>query len=496
MERTPTGLGGRTEDCGGTARVRATEVCGRATTSDLDAVHRILNRLPPPLPLPTPLQALPPVSRANPPYRNSLLLVDERTSSILGVIPLSSDPPERPRAPAPYVHPPEPTPTSHTSASGFAAYVEHVVEMIHPNPTDASLAAKKAEEDARRKKLAEEEEEAWAVDGDQTPALIPTIDYAVTLSAPEAKLRRHIEEDDDDEPKTRAERRRLEKGFERLDLEMELACDSKPPSPARRSLASPKSSTPPPASRPVSTWTTSSFATFAGTEQTRSTVARGPPDSWVSTSLPAVEEDDPTPRPTRFSSSSANDKPASPPLPPSASPTPDPLLSTATLTNGNAVLLSFLGAPSSLLPSPSSIGLSSPPRLAVTAHPLSAEDVSERTKNAQIVLAEVDAVELAGGGKGGKDGGWWSWLSAWWRPVEGSSTGGEEETKAGGVLSWFSLSALFDHSVFSSGDPSTASPSATPRRRTPRSAGAETSACLSVYHVDGEGWGRRAYLSK
>lgn len=84
---------------------------------------------------------------------------------------------------------------------------------------------------------------------------------------------------------------------------------------------------------------------------------------------------------------------------------PPPFHPTETLTKGNAVLLSFLNTPSSLLPSASSIGLTPTPRVAATAHPLSQDEASRRSLRGEIVLAEMSPPPASGGGEEKKDGG-------------------------------------------------------------------------------------------
>jgi len=112
------------------------------------------------------------------------------------------------------------------------------------------------------------------------------------------------------------------------------------------------------------------------------------------------EEDESTPTPTRI----VDPSPGAPPAtfassldtaahPPSLVFDPE-----HTLTNGNAVLLSFLGA--------SSIAPSSTNRIRVSTHPLSADQVSEQVDAGAIEPAEMDV------GEGEEEKGWLSWLTS------------------------------------------------------------------------------------
>ncbi|BGP17966.1 hypothetical protein JCM10213v2_006014 [Rhodosporidiobolus nylandii] len=467
-----------------------------ANESDLTAVHRILLFLPPT----THAAPAPPVP-ASSPYRNSLFLYDERSRSVIGVIPLSSDPPSCSAEPAPHslqpahLHPSEPSPKNHPSASGFAAYIDHVVGELSPTPTAEQLSADERREADKRDRLAEEEERS-----DELPIPLPFIDYAVRRGSssafdPICDLDCALELEEDGEGSTEHDRRRLEQGLKRLDLEMELAADPVPPR------------THPSEPREPSSWTVSSFATY-GTEHFQ-TADEGDEGSWTSftgaSTAPAgaahvVEEGDDdggaeeTPRPTLLPTSPS---PSSAPNPtPSSAKPPAPVLVDTrahTLSNSNAVLLSFLGAPSALLPAFSS---ASPlTRVTVSAHPLSQREASEMTLRGEIVVAEMDD-EAVGESSQGKDKGegkegWWAWLSGLWQPAAAPSS--TASSASGGWLSW--LPSLFTSPSAAPADASSSSPSS-PATRIPRKAGAGTTSRYSVYYVDGEGRGRRAYVTR
>ncbi|GAA5898317.1 hypothetical protein JCM6882_000127 [Rhodosporidiobolus microsporus] len=482
-----------------------------ATEADLVAVHRILLFLPPSAPDPLPLPSFHSTSANPAPYRNSLILFDETSRSVIGVIPLSTTPPSRPYNPAPHAHPPEPSPSFHPPAADFAHYIDHVAESLHPSPTPEEIRQQRGAEEEKRERLAKEEEES-----NELPFPLPFLDYA--LRPAEANAAGEV--DDGKQPDRSAhEQRRLEKGLERLDLEMELACEHKS---TIAKAASPPLSLPsahPASSRPASTWTVSTFATFGTERFVTADEGAGEEEgetsrrsSFAPTILEVEErlsEGDETPRPTLLPSTTAIAAPAlaptpspasavpPPPQPVSQAPSPLPIPSNnpmTTLTNGNAVLLSFLNAPTTFLPPPSP---SSPVRkVSVSAHPLSAERASEMTLRGEIKPAELDGPQLGAEGdkEGGEDGGWWSWLSGLWRPVDAPSAPPTPSTaNSSGTVGW--LDWLFPSFASSSATASVdKAPLALPRARQPRRASGEATARLSVYHVDEEGWGRRAFV--
>ncbi|GAA6016420.1 hypothetical protein JCM10207_003855 [Rhodosporidiobolus poonsookiae] len=477
-----------------------------ASEADVRAVQRILLFLPPvasEAPTPAP---------AAPAYRNSLILYDEDTRSVVGVLPLSTEPPERPHAPAPesathashHLHPREPSPSYHPSASTFASYIDHVVHDINPTPTSQQLTTQERVEAASKARLAEAEERS-----DEFPPL-PTLDLAVQPGEAIEEL----------EDAKRHEQRRLEKGFKRLDLEMDLATGA-PPAPSKLAAMPPPEST-----RPVSTLSVSSFATF-GTERfytadeaqgedessRRSSFADVPPEEGFehehATHDKARVPCETTPRPTLLPSA-ADAPPGASPAPPAAStsaPAPaeapafSPLLyddtatvtafdPTHTLTHGNAVLLSFFNTSSALLPSAASLA-----RSPVTAHPLSASQASEMTLRGEIVPAQLAPPGQGAEGADGKHG-WWTWLGAMFKPVSPGAQ--QQEAGSAGWWSWLVPSFLaFDQVADENGSSSSASTAAgaAPRRRELRRASGEATARLSVYAIDEAGWGRRAFVA-
>ncbi|GAA6030282.1 hypothetical protein JCM8097_009026 [Rhodosporidiobolus ruineniae] len=470
-----------------------------ATEGDVSAVQRVLQFLPPTTA--STLSPFPPTDVQQPHLRNSLILYDNASQSVVGFIPLSTGPSTRPTHPAPPSPPtsqlpsPGPSPAFHPPAAGFAQYINRVVDSIHPDPTSESLDRAAEQEAERRAKLAKEEEAS-----DEVPIPLPSVDFPPSPG----------EEDLTRPASPRRDQQAVAANFARLDLEMELAREPKKPSSSSPSNI--EAGSKPRYSRlEASTWTVSSFATF-GTERfvtadeggeenfeasrrsSFSPNADGAPGSTVPMSEKDDTSDD-TPRPTLLAGFPA---PSLPAATVSAAPASVPQLPTLpvfdpshTFSNGNAVLLSFFNTPSAIFSSPSSPSTSA--RTVVAAHPLSEEQASEMT-----VHGEITPAVLGGDGDGGdkKSGegseGWWSWLSGLWAPVPPP-----QETT--GSSSWLSLSSLL--ALFSSSSPS--SPSSLPaspssrrsRPRTARRAGGETKATLSVYHVDEEGWGRRAYFA-
>ncbi|GAA5981888.1 hypothetical protein JCM11641_001932 [Rhodosporidiobolus odoratus] len=502
-----------------------------ATEADVIAVHRILLFLPPisdPAPAPSPA-SLP--YAADPSYRNSLLLFDETSRSVIGVIPLSGDPPARPAAPGRpsvthvtgHVHPLEPSPTSHTSAADFAHYIDHAVRNISPAPTPEHLASVKQAKAAERKRMADKEQRSLEelpiplpfFDEDKLDPVPPLPSTSASESGDYAEAEGDDEEEED-EPRTKSSCDRLKRGMERLDLEMSLAREptSLPHLVRSSSMEVPDTAI---SLRPASTWTVSSLATF-GTE--RFVVAdEGPAAAGAScrgsfsavqpmaSPLEARGEEDTTPRATQISSAPLLLTPAIP-LPPTLA-TFDP---NHTVTNGNAVLLSFLNSPSTLLPSLSATSPSSasnPPRMVAT-RALSAQEASELTLRDKIRPFELDAASAGEEGKtqGGDDDeatGWWEWLSGYWRPVPFASPSAPqvdaEQLESGGWLDWLFLPSFLN---FSSPPTSNNPPSSTScpssaaraRPRSPRKPGAEATSRVSVYHVDDAGRGRRAFVAR
>uniref|UniRef100_A0A0K3CR87 FGENESH: predicted gene_11.73 protein n=1 Tax=Rhodotorula toruloides TaxID=5286 RepID=A0A0K3CR87_RHOTO len=211
-----------------------------ATEADVEAIHRALLFLPPSHALPRapahPSHAPPPAHLHT--YRNSLLLYSPSQHSIISVLPL-------PSSSAPHTHPSAPSPTHHPSPAAFAAYIDHVVEGISPDPTREVLERERREGRRRREEAARMEEEGWE-DGWEEEGE-PVLGFLVL-----PKVEARPEAGGVGERERKAHR----KSFERLDLEMDLAPDiaaHTPPmkhSPAVQRL------------RPTSMLSVSSFATF------------------------------------------------------------------------------------------------------------------------------------------------------------------------------------------------------------------------------------------
>ncbi|BGP41699.1 hypothetical protein JCM10449v2_005690 [Rhodotorula kratochvilovae] len=451
-----------------------------ATEADLLAVHRILLLLPPGAPIP-PV----PFARPAPPpptIRNSILLYDTGTRSVLAVLPLSprrGPSPCPPLTPAPVPHPHNPpSPTNHPSAADFAAYVDHVATALHPSPTPQARCKEElaAREEVRR--LAAEE----TADDELRLPPPPVIDFAARVEP-----QRLEPTGEEDQPVWRDERRQLAKGFARLDLETELACPREAAElravakGAGAGAASQKS-------RPASSWTVSSFATYGterfvtadeGEEDERDSASKRSSFSPEETFDPLADTQQ-TPRPTRL---------VLPPAPLAAPAAPAPAFDPShTLTNGNAVLLSFLGAPSLLA---SSSSASAPARLAVTAHPLSAEQATEMELRGEIERAEVDVPLAADAAAERDEGGWWSWLAGLVGAGKTERSEEEEEGKKG-WLGWLSLPALYPFEPAASASATAAGA----KRRAPRTAGGEATSRLSVFHFDEAGTVRRAFVAR
>ncbi|GAA6002593.1 uncharacterized protein JCM10292_007749 [Rhodotorula paludigena] len=455
-----------------------------ATEYDLLAVYRVLLFLPPGAPAPPE-----PVPAS---YHNSLLLFDEGTRSVLAVLPLADSAPPASstgcsrasfRLPAPHPHIP-PSPTYHPSASDFAHYVSHVATTLHPNPTPEALCAAKRVALDTRDRLAREE-----VASDELPVLVPGPDFRI----------RPLESGDDDEKQGwRDAHRRLDKGYERLDREMGLASPAArgaqravPKGPASRHTA---------ASRPASAWSVSSLATM-GTERfvtadeadeldggdsmsRRSSFApvscANDGDAAIDVNPSALSEDREARAPRAM--------PPSPP-PPKHLPTFDP---SHTLTNGNVVLLSFLGGPSIISPMQARHDAAAggeSHRLAVLAHPLSQDQASEMTLRGEIAPAETELPRLTTLSDASSSEGWWTWLVELFGQGEKVRGETDQPTATAGWLSWLGLPSL--SSVFA---PVTGGDGR--RRAIPRSAAGEATSRLSVYHIDEDGRGSRAFVSR
>ncbi|GAA5860138.1 hypothetical protein JCM1840_002786 [Sporobolomyces johnsonii] len=367
----------------------------------------------------------------------------------------------------------------------LAAYIDQVVAGIHPDPTLESLAAAERLEQARIARKAKQEEEENEELG------LNNID--VSVSNPSVKP-----SDEELGDPTEHERKKLQPSFARLDDAM---ANLPPPTAAKRL----------PRSLALSECTVSSFATFGSdrfvTADEFEVDATGQ-TSRRSSLTPTVrdideepsrrqEDDDATPTPSRFTV-----PPASASAPSAPAPAFEPQ---HTLTNGNAVFLSFLGAPSVITGSSTA-----PSRVKVTAHPLSSEQVSAGTEAGTIRLAEGEIAILEEGEQG-----WWSWLSGLWGSKERAEANESETTPkaaedtAGAWFGWSSpdRSSSSDHRILSAStfttstasslslSPTLCMPPRVPSRRFGRASGERTSR-LSLIYVDEEGWGQKAYVAK
>ncbi|GAA5889373.1 hypothetical protein JCM8208_007858 [Rhodotorula glutinis] len=450
-----------------------------ATEGDALAVQRVLLRLPPDAAFP---RAHAHARQAPPPprIRNSILLYDT-TRSVLAVLPISppstSTHPPPPHPPKPHSHAHiAPSPTHHPSAAAFAAYVDHVTAAIHPSPTPEML---RRDERAARRKIERLAAEETADDELRLPpapemlefVVLPALDGLVDSSASSGPV-------GPEEPRWRDERDELVKGLERLDLETELA---RPGLPGTSSLATSTSHSP----RQASSWTVSSWAT-RGTERFVTADEGdedGPLEDGATSAFTARADDDKTPRSSDF----LEDRPSSP------TPLDKNVVAVDlahTLTNGNAVLLTFLGGPSVVLPGPtssSSASTSPSDRVVVTAHPLSAEQASELEARGDIEPVVLEATK--GPGIAEEQGtSWWRWLS------DLVGVGRSEDRAAAGAswLDWLALPSF--HTPFIP-PPSRVDTATSRLRRVPRSAGGEATARLSVIHFDEVGTARRAFVA-
>ncbi|GAA5892999.1 hypothetical protein JCM5296_003401 [Sporobolomyces johnsonii] len=436
-------------------------------------------------------------------YRDSLLLYDNSSRQVVAVLPLHHDssptippairpahppPPASTAAPPPCPLPSPPGPLS--PGAKLAAYIDQVVAGIHPDPTLESLAAAERLEQARIARKAKQEEEENEELG------LNSID--VSVSNPSIKP-----SDEELGDPTEHELKKLQPSFARLDDAM---ANLPPPTAARRL----------PRSLALSECTVSSFATFgsdrfvtadefevdaAGQTSRRSSLTPTVRDIDEGPSR-RQEEDDATPTPSRFA--------AVPPASASAPAAPAPAFEPQhTPTNGNAVLLSFLGAPSVITGSSTASS-----RVKVTAHPLSSEQVSEGTEAGTIRLAEGEIAILEEGEQG-----WWSWLSGLWgskervEAKESETTTKADEDTAGAWFAWFmwpsspDRSSSSDHRILSAStfttstasslslSPTLCMPPHVPSRRFGRASGERTSR-LSLIYVDEEGWGQKAYVAE
>ncbi|GAA5834354.1 hypothetical protein JCM5353_007326 [Sporobolomyces roseus] len=473
-----------------------------ATDADALAVHRLLLYLPPARPRPRS------PSQQTPAYRNSLLLYDHHRQRVVSVLPLDvySPPRQRPaRGPLPplLTSNPLPNPPSRPLSPGaqLAKYVDR--------PKDSN----------KRRLLTREackEEKEW------DPFQLGDILLAVPPSGspPEASKKDTIEEvaeKDYKEEKT---------GEASSSLNPEPATLASSTSKARsiRSGVAP------------SKWSVSSFATFGSdrfvtadefedtTETSRrssfATILEGSEHSHFASTIrdmqeltaernDSEEEDERTPTPTRINDPRLASSPGRIAATPSiaAQPLPaSPLDPEHTLTIGNAVLLSFLGA--------SSIAPSSTNRIRVSTHPLSADQVSEQIDAGSIEPAKMDI------GEGEEKKGWLNWLTSLFIGSEKGKADVTFDLKTKGWLGWLPWIRDKEQTSISSDAPNdlrqaegqhnsppssertaSAAPSKSstssrnPVRRFGRASGENTSR-LSVIYVDGEGRGSKAFVGR
>lgn len=382
----------------------------------------------------------------------------------------------------PFPHPhAAPSPTHHPSAASFAAYVDHITAALHPSPTPEELCR---EEHAARHEIERLAAEETADDELRLPPAPEMLELIALPAQPAHAARAEATEEAGRQPQWRDERRELEKGFARLDLETELARG--PAVRARKAAAPPTARN----ERPASIWTVSSLATY-GTERfvtaDEADEAEERTSSWRDLFAVPHDDDAATPRVSRHGVIAPMDAVVA--SPPDSATSFDP---THTLTNGNAVLLSFLGGPSVVLPSSttSSSAKSAPQRIAVTAHPLSAQQASEMEQRGEIECAVMDAPTTEPGSRDQSEG-WWAWLVGLVGVRQTSQPA--DKVEATGWLSWLPLPSLLP-SALSVGT-SIGSQAGDVRRR-PRKAAGEATSRLSVFHFDETGTGRRAFVAR
>ncbi|BGP33673.1 hypothetical protein JCM10296v2_005477 [Rhodotorula toruloides] len=277
------------------------------------------------------------------------------------------------------------------------------------------------------------------------------------------------------------------KSFERLDLEMDLASND-----LEMDLASNTSQAPPPRVspaaqrlRPTSMLSVSSFATF-GSERFVTADEGESSDEDGGGTIRSMA--------TRQRDAAASDRTSGAAKAATApmrlrDPSFDP---PHTLTNGNAVLLSFLGATSTFSP------FAKPDEAAsgfnLTARRLSPQEVERLSEHGQIEVAqiEVEQEQLAALEQGEQDHrGWWSWLFG---PVGGKQDVEAEEeqvddsSSASSWLAWFASVFLPPQASSTSGG------RALRRSRTARAAAGETTSRLSVFCFDEAGRGGQAFF--
>ena len=298
----------------------------------------------------------------------------------------------------------------------MAQYVDRVVQGIHPDPTPEALSSTERLEQARIRRQASREERDWdpfklaevllapPSASSSTSSRTETVDEALVSNEEEedARNKDSLIPPSSVSPLTHATRSRISLsqgslsslatfGTERFVTadEFDQEGDEEEEANRRSSFAS----------------VIAEGSYFVDHSLSRSSSER-PEDSQGSS---LEDKQDFTPTPSTFVGTSVN-------VPQSSSSSHD---SIHTITNGNAVLLSFLGAPSSL-PSPST-------RIRVSTHSLSEAQASEQLELGAIRPAEVELE------KGHEAQGWLDWRSSL---LVLSETGAEGEGASRGWFSW------------------------------------------------------------
>ncbi|BGP09683.1 hypothetical protein JCM10049v2_005556 [Rhodotorula toruloides] len=260
--------------------------------------------------------------------------------------------------------------------------------------------------------------------------------------------------------------------FDRLDLEMDLAPDISAHAQAKHSPVVQRL-------RPTSMLSVSSFATFVTADEGESSdedgggtirsIATGRADATMDSKLSGATNAGLAPMRLR-------------------DPSFDP---PHTLTNGTAVLLSFLGA--STAPSSSSTGSGGTPSgFNLTARRLSPQEVEQLRERGEIEVAQVEVEQEQLAATTEQDyQGWWSWLFGAGGGKQGVETEVEQEGGSSSASSWFAWLA----SAFIPQASSSIHNAAVRRSRTSsRTAAGETTSRLSVFYIDEAGRGGQAFV--
>lgn len=385
-----------------------------ATDADAVAVHRLFMYLPP---LANPTTSPPPLPKAHahqpspPSYRNSLVIYDHHTQQVVSVVPVESRTPRRPLPPLPTSKPIPPLtspPSPESPGARLAQYVDRVVQGIHPDPTPDSLSAAERLEQGRISRQASREERDWdPFDFDRVFLARPKASSACESTVADK------EEEEEEKSDSKAHSRNASSSTQQT----ARADTHHPITPSELSLSS------------YATFGTERFVTADEFDEEEAESSRRSSFASIITTgsrffdqATAKDVDDPeedqdaTPTPSTFAESQPVNGTSAPDESPLA-----PFDPSHTLTNGNAVLLSFLGAPSVVSSvSPHSIS----PRVRVSAHPLSGEQVSEHVESGAIKAAEVEWNPEEG------EKGWIDWLTSLLKPLD------PEGAESKGWLAW------------------------------------------------------------